>query len=76
MATSTTLFRARVPKGRLQRAEKILARLGIKPTDAVNMFLAQIEMRQDMPFTVTTHPKSLLTTDEQATAWNKALGAY
>jgi addiction module RelB/DinJ family antitoxin len=76
MATSTTLFRARVPKARLQRAEKILARLGIKPTDAVNMFLAQIEMRQDMPFAVTAYPRPLLTSEEQATAWNESLGAY
>jgi addiction module RelB/DinJ family antitoxin len=76
MATPTTLFRARVPKARLQRAEKILARLGIKPTDAVNMLLAQIEMRQDMPFAVTAHPKPLLTPDEQATAWNQSLGEY
>lgn len=76
MAETTTLLRARVPKARLQRAEKILARLGLKPTDAVNMFLAQIEIRGDMPFAVTTQPKPLMTSEEQADAWNGSLGAY
>lgn len=76
MAETTTLLRARVPKARLRRAEKILARLGLKPTDAVNIFLAQIELRGDLPFPVTTQPKPLLTAEEQASAWNETLGAY
>ena len=76
MATTTTLFRARVPKARLQRAEKILARLGLKPTDAVNMFLAQVELRGDMPFAVTTQPKPLLSAEAQANVWHESLGAY
>ena len=76
MATSSTLFRARVPKARLRRAERILARMGLKPGDAFNMMLAQVELRGALPFAVTTSPKSLLTADEQATAWTRALDAY
>lgn len=75
MSSSTTLFRARVPKQRLQRAEKVLARLGLKPGDAFNMMLAQIELRQGVPFAVTTQPP-LATGSEQAQAWTEALGAY
>lgn len=76
MANSTILFRARVPKARLKRAEKVLSRMGLKPGDAFNMLLAQIELREGLPFQVTARPTQVLTADEQATAWTDALGAY
>ena len=52
MAQPTTLFRARVPTRRLRKAEMILSRLGLKPSDAFNMFLAKIEEEDDFPFDV------------------------
>lgn len=73
---STTLFRARVPTKRLKKAEIILERLGLKPGDALNMLLAQIELRKGLPFEVSTRPAELLTADQQATAWKEALGTY
>jgi addiction module RelB/DinJ family antitoxin len=74
---ATTLFRARVPAARLRKAEEILSRLGMKPGDALNMLLAQIELREALPFEVTTHyPPTLLTADQQGTEWNNALGSY
>ena len=73
---NTVLFRARVPADRLQRAEGILARLGMKPGDAINMLLAQIEMRDALPFEVTTRPPELLSAERQATEWQEVLGAY
>ncbi len=73
---ATTLFRARVPALRLKKAETILSSLGLKPGDALNMLLAQIELRQGLPFEVTTAPQGLLTADQQATAWEEAFGAY
>jgi addiction module RelB/DinJ family antitoxin len=76
MATNTTFFRARVPKKRYVNTEKIFARLGLKPADAFNLFLAQVELREDLPFAVTAHPANLLTADAQATAWNDSLGEY
>ncbi len=75
MAT-TTLFRARVPTARLRRAEKVLARLGMKPGDAFNIFLAQVEIRKELPFNVTTDPSRLMSSAEQGKAWEKALGEY
>jgi len=75
MATETVLLRARVPARRLKKAEKILDQLGLKLGDAVNMLLAQIELRNGVPFELTTSPR-LLSSDEQAEAWTKALGAY
>jgi antitoxin component of RelBE/YafQ-DinJ toxin-antitoxin module len=72
----TTLFRARVPVKRLKKVEKILSRLGIKPGDAFNMLLAQIELRKGLPFDVTSQVPSMLSADEQADAWTEAMGAY
>ena len=69
---ASTLFRARVPTERLKRAEEIFARLGMKPSDAFNIFLAQVELRNDMPFVVTTNVNRLLTTEEQAKTWENA----
>ena len=76
MRSSTILFRTRVPKTRLKRAERVLARLGLKPGDAFNMLLAQIELRDGVPFTLTAKPLPLLSAEEQGTAWTEALGGY
>lgn len=75
MATETVLFRARVPARRLKKAEKILDRLGLKPGDAFNMLLAQIELRDGVPFDLTTSSR-ILSSKEQADAWTETLGAY
>jgi antitoxin component of RelBE/YafQ-DinJ toxin-antitoxin module len=74
--SSTTLFRARVPTTRLRNAEKILAKLGMKPSDAFNVFLAKIEIRKDFPLTVSTSPDPLLSTEAQGKKWEDSLGAY
>lgn len=76
MTSKTTLFSTRAPSARLKRAEIILDRLGMKPGDAFNMMLAQIELRKGLPFEVTTQPARLLSPDEQAIAWTEVLGAY
>ena len=78
MATTETsiLFRTRVPASRLQRAEEILGRLGLKPGDAFNMLLAQIELREALPFEVTTRSPELLSAEGQAAEWQEVLGAY
>ena len=72
----TAILRAKVPARRLQRAEEILQKLGLTPSDAVNILLAQIEIRQGLPFEVSVQPNSLLTADEQAAAWTEVYGAY
>jgi addiction module RelB/DinJ family antitoxin len=76
MASTTILFRTRVPKDRLKRAEKILSKIGLKPGEAFNMLLAQVEIREGLPFAVTARPGRILSPEEQANAWNDALGAY
>jgi addiction module RelB/DinJ family antitoxin len=76
MSAATAIVRTRFPARRLQRAERILHRLGLTPADAVNMLLAQIEIRQGLPFEISTHSGRLLTADEQEGAWTKAFGTY
>lgn len=76
MAAETILFRARVPARRLKRAEKILNQLGLKPGDAFNLLLAQIELRQGLPFEITARREPPISAEEQATAWTDAFGPY
>lgn len=73
---ASTLFRARVPSDRLKRAEKVFSRLGMKTGDAFNIFLAQVELRNDMPFSITAFPERLLTTGQQGKLWEDAFGEY
>ncbi len=73
---NSVLFRARVPADRLKKAEKVFARLGMKTSDAFNIFLAQVELRKDLPFVITSKPEPILTTAEQGKAWEDALGEY
>jgi addiction module RelB/DinJ family antitoxin len=74
--STTTLFRARVSTQRLRRAEKVFARLGMTLEEAVDLFLAEVALREDLPFVVTTHPERLLSTAEQGKVWEEALGEY
>jgi addiction module RelB/DinJ family antitoxin len=74
--SNSVLFRARVPADRLKRAEKVFARLGMKASDAFNIFLAQVELRKDLPFVITSKPEPLLTTAEQGKVWEDSLGEY
>ncbi len=76
MNSGTTVFSNRVPARRLRWAKRILGQLGISPEEAVRMLLAQIELRNGLPFDVRLAPGSLLSPDEQAAAWTEALGAY
>ena len=76
MNQATTKVLAQVPTQRLRRAEKILSKLGLTPADAVNMLLAQIELRRGMPFEVSLKPNPLHSADEQAASWTEAFGAY
>ena len=73
---NTTLLRTRVNKQKLKQAEDVFQTLGLKPSDAVNLFLAQVALRKDLPFSVTTQPERLQSDPAQAKAWNDAIGEY
>ena len=72
----TVLVRARVPERRMREAEDILAKLGMKPSDAINMLMAQVELHQGLPFEMTLNREPVLSADEQAGEWTEAFGAY
>lgn len=76
MKNTSILLRTRVPEQRYRNAERILDRLGMNPGDAVNLLLAQIELRQGLPFEVSLAHGRLLSSDQQAQAWTEALGEY
>ena len=56
--TQTAILRTRVDPRRKARVERILSQLGLTPTQAVNMFFAQIEQRRAIPFSVTVEDNS------------------
>jgi len=76
MKTATTLVRARVDTHRLEKAERVFHKLGLKPGDAINLFLAQVALREDLPFSVSTQPERLESDEQQAQAWNASFGEY
>jgi len=49
-APRTEMVRARIDSRRKHRAEAVLEKLGITPSQAINMLYAQIELLQAMPF--------------------------
>lgn len=55
---STALVRVCIDPRRKARVEKILDRLGLTPTQVVNMFYAEIERRKAIPFPVTVEDNS------------------
>ena len=48
----------------------------MKTGEAINVFLAQVALREDLPFAITTHPERLISDQEQANNWNEAFGEY
>lgn len=76
METDSILLRARVPAARYKKAEKVLNRLGLKPGDAVNMLLAQIEMRQGLPFELGVSDRQVISSRQQMDEWDQTFGPY
>lgn len=74
-SSGSTLLRARVDTTRYRKAERVFQRLGLKTSDAINVFLAQVALREDLPFSVTANPERLISDQQQAKNWNESLGA-
>ena len=69
---NTAILRTRVDPRRKARVERILDRLGMTPTQAVNMFFAQIERRKAIPFAVAMqeHADFLPPIEQVARVWS------
>ena len=50
--SSTAVLRTRIDPKRKARVERILERLGMTSSQAINLFFAQIEQRKGIPFRV------------------------
>ncbi len=48
--SQTAILRTRINSRRKARVEKILRTLGLTPSQAINLFFAQIEHRKSIPF--------------------------
>lgn len=68
----TSILRARVDSRRKARVEKILADLGMTPTQAINIYFAQIERRKAIPFPLAVGDNSdiLPPIEQVARIWN------
>ena len=58
----TAMVIARVEPGLKANAEKILKKLGISTTEAINLFLSQIKLQKGLPFSVKIPNKTTLKT--------------
>jgi addiction module RelB/DinJ family antitoxin len=76
MQEPSVLVRARVPTRRLRNAEHILAKMGLKTSDAINILMAQVELRRGLPFDMFLRDQATLSADAQAGEWTEALGEY
>ena len=48
----TAMIRARTESWKKKKAESILKKLGMKPTDAINIFYSQIIIKEAIPFSI------------------------
>mgnify|MGYP002682363455 FL=1 len=67
------LVRARIELQRKRNAEAILEKLGISPSQAINMLYAPIELKRGLPFPVVVGESSdvLLPIEAVAETWDK-----
>ena len=54
----TVVLKSRVDRSNAAAARKVLSRLGLKPSDAVNALFAQIASRKALPFSLATSDSS------------------
>jgi len=50
--SKTAMVRARVEPRLKARAERVLTRLGLTPTEAITIFYRQVDLRNGLPFDV------------------------
>ena len=66
------MVRLRIAKERKEKAQEILARLGLTPTQVVNILFAQIVERKEVPFRIALPNDSDIAVPIEHTAktWN------
>jgi DNA-damage-inducible protein J len=64
--TKTAMITTRVEPALKADAEKVLSRLGISTTEAINLFLSQVRLRKGLPFDVKIPNKATLSAMKDA----------
>ncbi|MEW6184680.1 MAG: type II toxin-antitoxin system RelB/DinJ family antitoxin [Thermodesulfobacteriota bacterium] len=62
----TSIVHARIEPQTKQKAEGVLRKLGLTPTEAIRIFYKQISLRGGLPFTVSIPNKLTATTLEKS----------
>lgn len=52
MATKTAIVRARIEPSIKKKAEGVLRRIGLSPSEAINLFYRRVEREQGIPFSL------------------------
>jgi DNA-damage-inducible protein J len=60
LMAKTAMITTRVDPGLKNDAEKVLQKLGISTTEAINLFLSQVRLRKGLPFDVRIPNKTTL----------------
>ncbi|MGO9612303.1 MAG: type II toxin-antitoxin system RelB/DinJ family antitoxin [Dissulfurispiraceae bacterium] len=71
----TAMITARVDPDLKADAEKVLNKLGISTTEAINLFLSQVRLRKGLPFDVKIPNKTTLKAMQDAEE-GRNLGSY
>lgn len=67
---------AEIPAQRMRNAEHILTHLGLTPSEAINIFFAQVELCHGLPFDLSLEKPALLSSQTQADIWREEFGEY
>ena len=66
LATKTQMIHARIDPRLKRSTERILAKLGITTTEAIRLFLTQVELHNGLPFPVLTPNKETIAAMKEA----------
>jgi DNA-damage-inducible protein J len=64
----SAMVRARIEPDLKDKAEKVLRRLGVSPTQAITLFYRQVELRKGLPFGVVIPKRATRKTFEDTDA--------
>ena len=64
----SAMVRARIEPNLKEKAERVLDKVGLSPTQAITLFYHQVELRKGLPFDIVVPNKTTLKTFEDTDA--------
>lgn len=74
--TKTAMVRARMEPGLKRDAERVMAHIGISPTEAIRLFYRQVSLHEGLPFEVRIPNAETIAAIAEARSDKKKLKAY